>query len=172
LQQLLRAFIDVILLRRGPQDLPASQFLMLCAFLAYLASGLTLYLTHVPAWLDALSELSVVVLLEAVFFLILLRINHKLVRARQTLTALWGTGAILTLVGLPLHIWIQALPEAAETAAIPSLGILLLLILSLVVAGHILREALEIPLPGGILLVLAEFSLSVFITARLFGGGA
>jgi len=49
---------------------------------------------------------------------------------------------------------------------------LLLLILSLVVAGHILREALELPLPAGILLVMSEFVLSVFVTAQLFGGGA
>jgi hypothetical protein len=172
LQHLLRAFIEIIILRRGPQDIPASRFLMLSSLLCYVASGLALYLTHVPTLVDSLAELGVVVTLEAGFFLVLLRVNGKLPRAGQTLTALWGTGSILTLAGLPLHVWVQTLPDGSEAAAVPSMGILLLLILSLVVAGHILREALEIPLPGGILLVLAEFAMSVFITAQLFGGGA
>jgi hypothetical protein len=172
LQQLLRVYIDIILLRRGPQDLPASQFLLLSVLLLYLLSGLVLFLIHVPTVSRALGELTVAVLLEAGFFLVLLAFSGKIARARQTLGALWGTGAILTVAGLPLHLWMRALPEAATGVALPGIGLLLLLILSLVVAGHILREALEIPLPGGILLVLAEFTLSVFVTARLFGGAA
>ncbi len=170
LQQLLKIYIDIIVLRRGPQDLPASQFLLLSVLMLYLASGLALFLTHVPTFSGALAELSVAALLEAGFFLVLLALRGKMARAPQTLSALWGSGAILTLAGLPLHLWMRALPEAAAGVALPGIGLLLLLILSLVVAGHILREALEIPLPGGILLVLAEFALSVFVTTRLFGG--
>jgi hypothetical protein len=172
LQQLLRVYIDIIMLRRGPQDLPASQFLMLSALLLYLASGLALFLTHVPTFAGASAELTVAVLIEAGFFLAMLAVAGKMLRARQTLSALWGSGALLTFAGLPLHIWMQAQPQEAAAAALPGLGLLLLLVLSLVVAGHILREALEIPLPAGILLVLAEFALSVFVSARLFGGRA
>ncbi|MCJ7556861.1 MAG: hypothetical protein MUP90_08110 [Gammaproteobacteria bacterium] len=171
MQQLLRVYIDIIVLRRGPQDLPASQFLTLSALLLYLSSGLALFLTHVPTFSGALAELSVAVLIEAGFFLILLSLRGKMLRAGQTLSALWGSGALLTFAGLPLHIWMQAQPQEAA-AALPGLGLLLLLLLSLVVAGHILREALEIPLPGGILLVLAEFALSIFVSDRLFGGSA
>ncbi len=172
MQQLLSAFLDIIMLRRGPQDLPASQFLMVSALLCYTASGLALFLTQIPSLGGALAELSVVLALEAGFFVALLALQGKLSRAVQTLTALWGTGTLLTLVGLPLHMWIVAIPEGAPPATLPNLGVLLLLILSLVVAGHILREALELPLPAGILLVMSEFILSVFVTAQLFGGGA
>lgn len=172
MQQLLSAFVDIIMLRRGPQDLPASQFLMVSALLCYTASGLALFLTQIPSLPGALSELSVVLGMEAGFFLGLLALQGRLARAVQTLTALWGTGAILTLAGLPLHIWITSIPAGTDPATIASMGVLLLLILSLVVAGHILREALEVPLPAGILLVMSEFILSVFVTAQLFGGAA
>lgn len=159
------------MLRKGPQDLPASQFLMVSALLAYTASGLALFLTQVPSLGAALSELSVVLILEAGFFVALLALQGRLVRAVQTLTALWGTGTLLTLVALPLHLWISSIPEGADPATAANLGVLLLLILSLVVGGHILGKALELPLPAGILLVMAEFILSVFVTAQLFAGG-
>lgn len=172
MQQLLSAFLDIIMLRRGPQDLPASQFLMVSALACYTASGLLLFLTQIPSLPDALSELSVVLGMEAGFFVALLALQGRLARAVQTLTALWGTGTLLTLAGLPLHMWISSIPEGADPATLANLGVLLLLILSLVVAGHILREALELPLPAGILLVMSEFILSVFVTAQLFGGAA
>ena len=159
------------MLRKGPQDLPASQFLMVSALLCYTASGLALFLTQVPSLGDALSELSVVLILEAGFFVALLALQGRVNRAVQTLTALWGTGTLLTVVALPLHLWISSIPEGADPAIVANLGVLLLLILSLVVGGHILGKALELPLPAGILLVMAEFILSVFVTAQLFAGG-
>lgn len=172
MQQLLSAFLDIIMLRKGPQDLPASQFLMVSALLCYGASGLALFLTQIPSVAGALSELSVVLAMEAGFFVALLALQGRSSRTVQTLTALWGTGTFLTLAGLPLHMWIASIPEGSDPATVATLGVLLLLILSLVVAGHILREALELPLPAGILLVMSEFILSVFVTAQLFGGAA
>lgn len=172
LKELLSAFVDILLLRRGPQDLPASQFLLACGLAAYITSGMLLYAINVPSLGPALAELAVVLGLEVVFFLLVLALAGKLARAGQTFTALWGTGALLTLTGAPLHLWMGVLPEGAEIAALPGMAILALLVWSTVVGGHILREALEINLVGGVMLVLAEFMLSIMVTAQLFGGGA
>ena len=117
------------MLRRGPQDLPASQFLMVSALLCYIASGLALFLTQIPSLAGALAELSVGLVMEAGFFVALLALQGKLSRVVQTLTALWGTGTLLTLAGLPLHKWITSIPEGADPAILANLGVLLLLIL-------------------------------------------
>lgn len=172
LKELLNAFVDILLLRRGPQDLPASRFLLACVLAAYVTSGMVLYAINVPSMGPALAELAVVLGLEIAFFAAVLALGRKLSRAEQTFTALWGTGAMLTLAGVPLHLWMGVLPEGAQVAALPGMAVLALLVWSTVVGGHILREALEINLVAGVMLVLAEFVLSIMVTAQLFGGGA
>jgi len=168
---LVRVYVDIALLRRGPEDLPYSRAVLLRALAWYVASGLLLFQIHVPVFLDALSELLVSLLLEMLFFVALLQFAGKAARIMQTLTAVAGTGVLFTVLALPLHWWIQGAPAGAGQG-LPQAAVLMLLVWSFLTGGHILRRALEIPLVGGVVLVLAEFILAVAVTRQIFGEAA
>jgi len=172
LDQVLKVFIDIAMLRRSPEDLPASRALFTRALAVYAFAGMLLFQMQVTEPQEAVLELAVVLAIELGYFLVLLQVLGKGQRVLQTLTAIAGTGALLTTLGLPLHYCIQTAPQGASASDIPKVGVLLLLLWSFLVGGHIVSKALEIPLIAGIVLVVGEFILAVSVTARLFGGAA
>ena len=78
-----------------------------------------------------------------------------------------GTGALLYVIRLPLDVWLGALPEGAP-ATVPAIFMLLLAIWSIIITGHILNRALEIPFIGGIVLGVAFFVMNVAAYATFF----
>ena len=93
--------------------------------------------------------------------------SHR-ARLVQTLTALAGTGAIITLVSLPISGWfLGAGPESREGG----FAIILLLMLvawSLAVAGHIFRHALSVPFFVGLVLAIVFYGISISVFRALF----
>jgi len=172
LDQIFKVFIDIAMLRRSPEDLPASRVLFTRALAVYAFTGMLLFQMQIAEIQAAILELVVVLALELGYFMVLLQVMGKGPRVLQTLTAVAGTGALLTAAGLPLHYWIQTAPQGVAVSDIPKVGVLVLLLWSFLVGGHILSKALEIPLIAGIVLVVGEFILAVSLTARLFGGAA
>lgn len=168
--QIFRLMLDIALLQRGPQALPASLWIMAGALAAYGAAGLLAHRLIVPATYPA-GPVFFDLFLMVVFVLALLSWRGVLDRAVQTLAALAGTGTLLTLCGLPV---IRLLEPEGESPALASAGILLWLALtgwSLVVTAHILRHALAVTLAAGIFLAMAYMMISVFLYGTLFGTG-
>lgn len=167
MQQLARAIFDIAILRRGPEDLPPSAFLLRLALVAYVALsavGAGFY-SDGPGELVGLIGLDL--LLVYAFFGLLLVLNNKLARFGQTMTAVLGTGALLYLLRLPLDLWLGILPEGGS-ATLPALLMLVLTVWSAVITGHILNRALEIPFIGGIVLGVAFVVLNILAYAKLF----
>ncbi len=101
------------------------------------------------------------------FFGLLLVFYKKTPRFEQTMTALLGTGIVLTVVALPLIAWLRV--ESTETtASIPALLMFVVVLWSISITGHIMRRALEIPYAGGVVMAVGYFLLSVFAFARFF----
>lgn len=168
MREIVQAFLDIAMLRRGPEDLPASGFLLGLAGAAYLLTGALTVAAYSRSSGDFVGQLVLDLGLMLAFFVVLLAINRKATRIEQTLTAVMGTGALLALVSLPLTIWLDAHGAESPTAIFPAIGIYLLVLWSIGINGHILRRALDIPYVGGVVLSAGYFIINVAVFAQLF----
>ncbi|GMR05654.1 MAG: hypothetical protein BMS9Abin25_0229 [Gammaproteobacteria bacterium] len=140
---LLILFIDLIRLRRGPQDLPASQNLLII-------TGFLLIVTAILG--DHMNEdftgklifaLTQIVILTAIVWGIL-ALNKKSERTVQTLTAFYGTSVLIQLFVWPFRSWLQSMSEETQKqATIPLFAIVVLAIWSFVVMVYIYHNALD-----------------------------
>ena len=156
LLKLFKLYMDICLLRVGPQDLPASQSALTLSLLAYAATSIALsVLTH-SFENNVLYGLADTLTLAA-FTYFLLTVRQLPQRFTQTLSALAVTGAIIGLFALPLILIPNVTP----------LPLLLITVWNLAVTGHILRHALNVSLPMGILAsmgyLLASLTLAMLL---------
>jgi len=164
-----QAFFDIIMQRRGPQDLPASWLLLAISVVLYALVGSVLLSFYVSAPSQLVAELALNVAVVAGFYTLVLNIRGFSARLVQTLTALFGCDAVLSAFMLPFHGWHAMLEPDSPVGVLPLVGISVLLFWTFAVAGHILRHALEIPLLGGVLVAMAQFAVGVAVTANLLG---
>lgn len=168
--RLLQRFFEICLLRAGPQDLPASAFLLWFGLAAYFAVGMTMSVQNLDVLRAALLVALDIALLAALLFALLWS-RDALARYLQALTALLGTGAILQVAALPILSW-QRAGLSAETATpalmIASLLLWVWLLWNLLVIGHILRHTLSTRLPIGVGLGLVYLFISYSVTRILF----
>lgn len=156
---------NIALLRAGPQDLPAgpaSALLgLMCFSVILLASG---RLEGQPT--DAV-DLAVSFGVPLLATLLLLQLRGHPGRFAQTTAALFGCGALISLINLPLWLFPGA-PVPVSIVILVMIGLLW----SLTVDGHIWRNALDCPLPLGVatavLILIVQASLFQFLS----GGNA
>jgi hypothetical protein len=161
---LFRFFVELALLRRGPQDLPASSaLLVLLAGLNVLvgaANGIELFGGVRPAFGANLLDL----MLSMLMLYALLQFKGHLARWQQTATAFFGLGVLAGLIMLFIR-------SPADSMGITGLAMLLDLILAIwlhVGLGNVLRHALGIPLMAGVIIVLSYTVLAFNLIARVF----
>jgi hypothetical protein len=157
--RVLQLFVDILLLRAGPQDVPASSVLLALAVLAS-ASASWLLALEAFAGPHAFARVAVELGLMAGLLLALLGFHGRGTRFPQTFTALCGTGAMLALLAWPLFGIALGRPRGDEFGALAMLMLWVIYAWNIVVIGHILRHALDSGLARGILLALA-FALLV-----------
>jgi hypothetical protein len=171
-QQFLRIFLDIVLWRRGPQDLPASSLLLAISVAAYIAvSALQLVLLgeSTATWLFFLVGDP---LLLAAWVWLLLKLYGHPERYVQTAAAIFGTGALL---GLGLYLPLQMLMPAAGEGAAPGLAQLfavLVLASFALVTGRILKLATDSNLFTGIAVALTYFMVVNLVVGLLRGTGS
>ena len=150
---LLRTLMGIVLLRDGPDALPRSTFLTGLLFVAMMVTsfaGLALS-GGWQSWSLAFFALSLGLSLGT--YALALRLRGFGARIPQTFAALFGASALISLVEMPL-LATGTLDAQAQGAA---LVLLALIGWSILVDGHVLSRALEVPLIGGTLLALAVF---------------
>lgn len=169
MQTLFKAFFDLCLFRLGPQDLPASRFLLSFGILlSILVSLAALSISRVSAMGYLLGDL-LNLLLEAALLYAALSYLRLRARFEQTFVALLGSGVLLQLLSLPALVLIIG---AEPGQALREFGLLFLLGVlgwNLAVMGHILRHAFEMRLAAGVLLAVVYFLLINTLTSFLFG---
>lgn len=153
----------IVLLKLGPQDLPAGSNITLVCILAYLAvTTLSLTAGETPAQLPLVLFLAVA--LPVVLSRIVLGLRGHLARWHQTLSALFGTSALLSLLTLPINL------SGSEQASAPAALLMLLAFFwSFSVDAHIWRHALEVSFAAGLALAVTLFAISVFTISTLAG---
>lgn len=163
METLIRALVAIALLRRGPQTLPASTFLLYLALAAHWGTGVLLGLFSLPPAMALLSALAgTLVMVALVHGLLLLHRLHA--RVTQTLTALAGCEVLLGLLALPLTLLFYAGGGMAELAALLSL---LLLGWNVAVAAHIFRHALNVSVGMGVLFAIGYTLISMSLSGLI-----
>lgn len=145
MKALINYLVDLCLLRATPQDLPASNVLLVLFAAINVLVGVAMVADARPALSAALFESAFSVVLMLGILYLGLKVMKKPNRFVQTGSALMGAELVLSLLTLPLISWSR---QGASSEA----GLLLLVLLtwSLVVLGHILRHAFDIKMGMGI----------------------
>jgi len=86
-------------------------------------------------------------------------------RFLQTVAAVFGSGALISLANLPLWLY-PGTPVPAPIVLLVMLGLLW----SLAVDGHIWRHALELPLPLGVAVAVLILIIQVSVFQFISGG--
>jgi hypothetical protein len=147
--------LNICLLRANPQELPTSGQLTTLLLVLYYLADVATALTLVP--LDRALQAAVAdTFLVATLAYLGLSLRHLTARARQTLMALAGCGALL---GVTTTVIGSLLPEGVSPFYVSVPALLWLF----AVYGHILRHALDIPFAMGIVATGAYLFLSLVV---------
>ena len=167
MKALINYFFNLCLLRAKPQDLPASQALLVVISIFNILVGLLLIGDMRPRFTLALFESLFDTMLMLGVLWLMLTLRNLQARFLQTATALVGSGLLLGLIALPLFV----LSGSGQTESDPSLVSLLLFALvmwSMVVLGHILRHTFNLPMPLAIGFGLLYTFFSYAVMANIF----
>jgi hypothetical protein len=169
-QQFFKVFVDIVLWRRGPQDLPSSMLLIAATLIAYvLVSALSLSLSQ-----SSQPRYFVFLVIEPIMLMgwiwIVLKVYRREERYRQTIAAILGASALIGLVlllPLQLLLGLGAAQPPTEAELVLALGFAFIQIL---VAGHIIQLAIDSNLFTGAC-VMAIYVFVDIIAAGLVTGG-
>jgi hypothetical protein len=181
MKELVKLFTQIALLRRGPQDLPASRLLLALTIVAYLAMNLVLtVLLPPPAAADAAARMAEAdspnwaaqLLLDTVFTLVwyvaLLRFARRPERTLQTSTAVFGFQIVLAPL-LFLSSWLSArfTHDSPWFVAVALFSIVVLVWL-VAANSHIVKVALEWSAGASVALVILQILAGELLRRALF----
>ncbi|MGE0383811.1 MAG: hypothetical protein AB7Q97_03720 [Gammaproteobacteria bacterium] len=160
---LLRAFFDVCRLRLGPQDMPASNGAAAMAVAANMAASAAVNAFAMPAHTAALAALVDMAVTVGLTIAVLQAAGHA-ARAPQTITALAGSGLVMTALAAPFALGMPAMGIARQTIALVWLAFLGW---GLAVTAHVIRHALSVRFAAGLAVALMYFILAFLATSPL-----
>jgi len=166
---ILQRYIDLCLFKKGPADIPASDNLLRLTLLVYFILGVAI------SRIDSDWNVSLFTSLTDMIFMIivvniLLKFRNFQSRYKQTLTALAGAGACLGLIGLPIMMWFNQVPEIEQATSYAMLLMVVIMFWSLMVTAHIFRHALEIK-PGSAAVLTVIYTILSLLTLGLTMSG-
>lgn len=164
---LLTIFADLLRFRQGPQALPSALVFTVLLALVNLLLGVVAHLSlGTDEGVSAGHAFGLMLFRLAVattFVAVVLSLRGLSARANQTLSALFGTGIIFTLLVLPLLVLIGGGAQGPGLALV-YFG---LLTWSLAVDGHIFRHAVNGSMVLGALLAVTLFVLQLAASSWL-----
>ena len=162
------AFFDICRLIKKPQDIPESKNLLTLCLLFY--GLLSIFLAGLSQTVDRAIVAGLLdVTLIMLFPFALLQVRGKLPRWPQTVTALTGTGIIISIIALPIYLLI-GVGEANELGSSSEqvIGLLLLATLAcwnIIIMAHVLRHSLEVNMMLAIILSISYIWIIFSLTS-------
>ena len=140
MQQFIKLFWEICLLRKGPEDVPVATALFWGLFVIGFAVDLFMAVNFVKfsSAIMLVSANTLVLFGVVILLLYIFRYQNRII---QTLTTLVGTGLIFSSIRIPLMLIFKIIPENAGIFGLIEIAVL---IWSLVVVAHILRRSLSI----------------------------
>lgn len=161
---LLQFYVDLARLRRGPQDLPYSPALLGVMALLSVTIGTLNGRELFGGFQPALGANLVDLVLSLGLLWVLLRTKNRAARWLQSATAFLGLGVLAGLIMLVVR-------TPADAMGIVQFAILIDLVVAIwlhVALGNVLRNALEVPLLAGVLIVLAYTVFAFNLISQVF----
>lgn len=167
MKELIQLFTQIALLRRGPQDLPASMLLLILTAIAY-------FVVHfvVSGLMPPLKGWGEHPLLDIAFtfawYFVLLRLAGRSERNLQTTTAVLG---FQTVLAPPMIIsnWLVLRFAQDQTWQLPvALMFLMLLVWAIAANGHVVKAALEWSSLASVGLVILQIFAQELLELALF----
>lgn len=170
---LITRFLDICFLKAGPQDLPNSTWLMKFSLVVYFALAVISQLLEYSLSMSlaaAIAELILMMLIVA----ILLQLRGYSERFNQTVTAMAGTGTLISLIALPLVNLASGISPDQMTFTDNVIMVLIMTVLlwSLMVTAHIFRNALEIKAGLAVALTVVYTIALMLVVGTAMSGAA
>jgi hypothetical protein len=158
MSSVVETFRDILLLRRGPQDLPYSTQLLGIVAAICIAVQLPVAWMHEIGAGTLLISVALWLLFSLGLLRLLLTLRNKGSRFVQSGTAFLGCNAAFNAIGIPIALLVGTPPQTPEqmTGAqiIAGLISLPLLIWKVAVDAHVFRHSLDISFGGGVAVAL------------------
>ena len=170
MKELVRLFVQIALMRKGPQDLPASVALLVVTAAGYFIVNCLVSAALPPIRGPWLGHLVVDVVFTFAWYALLLKILHRPERFVQTTTAVFGYQAVLSPLWIAA-VWLVRQFDDDDTWRFPLTMIGVAIVVWLVVANaYVLKAALEWKLSACIALVILQILVDQILLIYLFPG--
>ena len=171
MRELIRLFVQIALLKRGPQDLPPSIFLLVVTVIGYTVVVVAISGLLLPANAGSL-PLLVYVVVTLIWYVGLLRLLGRPERTVQTVTAVFG---LQTLVWPPMIVsqWLMRRFGQDSNWQLPiAVGGLVLGIWLVAALSHVVKAALEWSTAASVALVILQMAAAQLLAIAVFPTGA
>jgi hypothetical protein len=167
---LLRLFVQIALLKRGPQDLPGSPTLLAMTALAYFVVNYLVYSLLPEITQPWRQHLIAEVLYTLLSLALILKVAGKSERYLQTTTAIFGYLIVLSPLTLCAG-WLLDRYDSAPNVQFPvALFGLLLFVWMIAVGQQVLKAALELSTLASVVLVILWIFTGQLLIFYLFPG--
>jgi hypothetical protein len=167
MKELIEAFAQIALLRRGPQDLPASRVLLVLSMVAYFGVSL-LVMSLMPPQQGWEEHPGVDILFWLVWYFVLLRLAGRSERILQTTTAVIGFQTILAAPALVAD-WLVIRFAKDETWQLPVELMWLMVVIWVIAANsHVVKAAFEWSSFASVALVILQMYAGELVVIALF----
>jgi hypothetical protein len=167
-RDLIRLFTQIALLRRGPQDVPASPLLLALTVAGYFLINFAVSTVLPPFPGPWLAHLCVDVTFMFIWYALLLNLVHRPERFLQTTTAVYGFQAVLSPL-LVTAVWLTRRFDQESIWQLPATLLSLGLLIWIIAANsHIVKAALEWSMPQSVALVILQTLAGNLLVLSLF----
>jgi hypothetical protein len=171
MREVIRLFVQIALLRRGPQDLPVSTFLLVVTVIGYSVVVVVISSLLPPA--NAWSmPLLVYILFTLAWYIGMLRLVGRPERTVQTVTAVFGVQAVVS-PPMILSQWLMRRFGEDSDWQLPIAFSGLVLVIWLIAAlSQIVKAALEWSTAASVALVILQIAAAQLVAIAVFPTGA
>jgi len=168
MNELLRLFTQIALLRKGPQDLPASSILLVLTIAGYFLIHLVVGTLLPPLPGPWINHLVLEIVFTFCWYGLVLYVAKKPERFLQTASAVYGYQALLSPL-LVVALWLQRRFEQESLWQFPVTLISLALLIWIIAANsHIVKAALEWSMAPSVALVILQTLAGDLLVLALF----
>ena len=158
-KKLLILFFDLCLIKKGPRDVPESSVLLKAVFFAYFLAGAIL-LSSANELLVAAIKAFIETVLVGLFMYLLVSFFSVPNRFNQSISAVYGSGAIITIISAPFIFGMKDLVQNQQQTGLSGLLVFLIVCWGFIVMANIIRETIQKSLSVSLLLTFCYFYLS------------
>jgi len=166
----IRLYVQIALLRRGPQDLPVSRLLLILTICGYTAVN-ALVSSLLPPGSGWAPQLALDVLFTLAWYAALLQLTGRRERFLQTATAVFGFQSVLSPLLLASE-WLMRRFGQDTTWQLPIAVAGLALVIWLIAANsHVVKAALDWSSASSVALVILQIVAAQLLVFALFPAG-